>query len=106
MSDRSPTGLDALAAALASAERAIAAPNAEAAEVARALPSLLASLEAATPNGAPLHAQLDHIRRWITVLDDRSLHARFGGDAHVREQVGFQLRLASAALEDYRRASG
>lgn len=61
-------------------------------------------VEAATPGGAPLHAQLDTVRKWLGALDQPAEHERFGGTAHVRAHVATQLRLALGALEDYQRA--
>jgi hypothetical protein len=60
-------------------------------------------VEAATPGGAPLHAQLDTVRKWLAALDHPADHERFGGTAHLRAHVATQLRLAVGALEDYRR---
>ena len=61
-------------------------------------------VEAATPGGAPLHAQLDTVRKWLGALDQPADHKRFGGTAHLRAHVATQLRLAIGALEDYWRA--
>lgn len=63
-------------------------------------------VEAATPGGAPLHAQLDTVRKWLGALDRPADHERFGGTAHLRAHVSTQLRLAVGALEDYRRTTG
>ena len=65
--------------------------------------SVLDRVEAATPGGAPLHAQLDTVRRWLRALQEPADHHRFGGVAHLREHVLLQVRLARGALEDYQR---
>jgi hypothetical protein len=65
--------------------------------------STLARVEAATPGGAPLHAQLDNVRKWLAVLERPEEHVRFGGAAHLRGYLLTQLRLAGGALEDYLR---
>ena len=66
--------------------------------------SVLDRVEAATPAGAPLHSQLDNVRKWLEALEQPHEHARFGGSDHVRSYVSTQLRLAAGALEDYLRA--
>ena len=65
--------------------------------------SVLDRVEAATPGGAPLHAQLDTVRRWLGALEEPADHERFGGVAHLRQHVLMQVRLARGALEDYQR---
>ena len=65
--------------------------------------AILDRVEAATPGGAPLHAQLDTVRKWLGALDHPADHERFGGTAHLRAHVATQLRLAVGALEDYER---
>ena len=60
-------------------------------------------VEAGTPGGAPLHAQLDAVRRWLRALEAPAEHQRFGGVSHVRQHVLLQVRLALGALEDYQR---
>jgi hypothetical protein len=60
-------------------------------------------VEAATPGGAPLHAQLDNVRKWLDALDRPEDHGRFGGANHLRQHVLTQLRLALGALQDYQR---
>jgi len=66
--------------------------------------STLARVETETPGGAPLHAQLDNVRKWLDALDNPVAHERFGGAGHLRDYVVTQLRLATGALEDYQRA--
>ena len=70
---------------------------------AREIRSTLAAIEAGTPGGAPLHAQLDNVRKWLDALEHPADHERFGGTGHLRDYVLTQLRLALGALEDYRR---
>jgi hypothetical protein len=65
--------------------------------------SLLAQVEDATPGGAPLHSQLDNVRKWLDALDRPDDYARFGGANHIRDYVLTQIRLARGALEDYHR---
>ena len=69
-----------------------------------ALCAILDAVESATPGGAPLHTQLDTVRKWLGALDRPADHEHFGGTAHIRAHVATQLRLAIGALEDYRRA--
>jgi hypothetical protein len=64
----------------------------------------LDQVESATPGGAPLHSQLDNVRKWLDALDHPEEHGRFGGAAHLHAYVLTQLRLALGALEDYYRA--
>jgi hypothetical protein len=71
-------------------------------EVAR----LLADVERETPGGAPLHSQLDTVRKWVDALARPEDHARFGGSAHVRDHVVGQFQRAHAAADDYFRESG
>lgn len=66
--------------------------------------AILDRVETATPGGAPLHAQLDTVRKWLGAFDRPADHERFGGSAHLRAHVATQLRLAIGALEDYERA--
>ena len=68
-----------------------------------AIRSALDRVEAATPAGVPLHAQLDAVRRWLRALDEPADHQRFGGVDHLRQHVLLQVRLAQGALEDYER---
>lgn len=63
--------------------------------------TMLADVERATPGGAPLHAQLDTVKKWVDALARPDDHARFGGSTHVRDHVLTQLRLALAAADDY-----
>jgi hypothetical protein len=63
----------------------------------------LAKVEAGTPGGAPLHAQLDTVRKWVDLLEHPDQHERFGGTAHVRAYALTQLGQAGGALDDYRR---
>ena len=65
--------------------------------------SVLTRIESATPGGAPLHAQLDNVRKWLDAFERPADHERFGGAGHLRDYVLTQLRLALAALEDYHR---
>ena len=65
--------------------------------------SALDRVEAATAGGAPLHAQLDNVRKWLDALERPGDHDRFGGAEHLRAYVLTQLRLALGALEDYER---
>ena len=94
---------DALQSLRAAERRLLDAPNelnpAHAAEIR----STLSRVEAATPGGAPLHAQLDNVRKWLAVLERPEDHDRFGGAAHLRGYLLTQLRLAGGALEDYLR---
>ena len=82
---------------LASADADLGPPQA------RAIRSTLAAIEAGTPGGAPLHAQLDNVRKWLDALERPADHERFGGVGHIRDYVITQLRLALGALDDYRR---
>ena len=92
------------AALVAEAESILSAPNAlDAAAAVRTL-ELLTALEAATPGGAPLHHQIDVVRRWVGLFRDEPEHVRFGGTAHLRTYLGTQLRLLRAAVDDYLRA--
>ena len=90
--------------ALDDAARAVATPNDEHDAAAR-LRAVLVEVEAATPQGAPLHARLDTVRRWLTALGNPADHARFGGAEHLREHLASQIRGAIAALDDYARES-
>jgi hypothetical protein len=90
-----------LTASFEEAARGVASPNESRGSAANRLRSVVAQVEAATPGGAPLHAQLDHVRRWLDALEQPTDHARFGGAARVREHVALQIRLAISALEDY-----
>ena len=65
--------------------------------------TLLDSLEAITPGGAPLHHQIDVVRRWVGALGDGREHDRFGGTAHLRNYLDMQLKLLNAAVADYLR---
>src|SRR5687767_12046274 len=65
--------------------------------------ALLESLEASTPRGAPLHHQIDVVRRWVGALADEREHERFGGTAHLRSYLDVQLKLLGAAVADYLR---
>jgi hypothetical protein len=67
--------------------------------------SVLDRVEAATPGAAPLHAQLDTVRRWLPALEEPAEHERFGGVGHLRQHVLLQVRLARGALEDYQRGT-
>jgi hypothetical protein len=91
---------------LRASERMLAAgPNDFDAERAAEIRATLARVEAATPGGAPLHAQLDNVRKWLGVLERPDDHDRFGGTDHLRGHLLTQLRLAGGALEDYLRES-
>jgi hypothetical protein len=93
-------------AALASAAiAALAGPGSLAAESAARGLGLLDSLEAATSGGAPLHHQIDVVRRWVGALADEREHERFGGTAHLRSYLDVQLKLLDAAVADYLRGA-
>lgn len=103
MSDR-PQAPGELRSLLLSAERTIAeAPESTQGSLGDDIAPMLARVEAATPGGAPLHAQLDNVRKWLRALAQPADHERFGGAAHLRRHVVTQLRLALGALEDYER---
>ena len=104
--NQSPDGLDELAHGLQLAEQLVAGPGRLGAAETTDIRSTLRRVEVATPLGAPLHAQLDNARRWLDALERPVDHERFGGIEHLRQYVVTQLRLAQAALADYRRASG
>ena len=86
---------------VAEVDALVSAPNALDAPAGGRILDLLTALEAATPGGAPLHHQIDVVRRWVGVLWNEPEHARFGGVAHLREYVAGQLRLLRMAVEDY-----
>ena len=89
---------------LRGAEQSLAtSPNVPDARTIHDVRSVLDRVEAATPAGAPLHAQLDNVRKWLGVLELPDDHDRFGGTAHLRGHLQAQLRLAGNALEDYLR---
>jgi hypothetical protein len=94
-----------LTASLARAAGGMASPNEDRGSAAQRLRTVVAEVEASTPGGAPLHAQLDHVRRWLDALERPTDHARFGGAARLQEHLALQIRLATAALEDYIRAN-
>ena len=108
MSDQPPASVE-LRPLLVAAERALSdaphdgATHDGAASIVTDIRSTLARVEAATPRGASLHAQLDNVRKWLDALDDPAEHERFGGAVHLRAYVITQLRLALGALEDYQR---
>ncbi|HUQ83030.1 MAG TPA: hypothetical protein VM076_17895 [Gemmatimonadaceae bacterium] len=104
--DRTPEGPDGLARALQLAEQSAAGPDKLGAVQTAEIRSVLQRVELGTPLGAPLHAQLDNVRRWLDALDRPADHDRFGGIEHLRKHVVTQLQLARGALEDYRRSSG
>jgi hypothetical protein len=81
----------------------MAEPNDSTPSEVEAIRSILATVERRTPGGAPLHAQLDNVRKWLDLLAQPAEQDRFGGAAHLRTYVLTQLRLASGALEDYLR---
>ena len=105
MPHRSPTPpSDALHELLRSVEPALVGDlNGPPAMSADEIRSVLDRVEAATPGGAPLHAQLDTVRRWLRALEEPADHERFGGVRHLRQHVLLQVRLAQGALEDYQR---
>ena len=103
MSEGQPVSSHALAELLQDAERVLSAGEITTRRVSE-LRSTLDRVESHTPGGAPLHAQLDNVRKWLDALDRPADHQRFGGEAHLRGYVLTQLRLALGALEDYRRA--
>jgi hypothetical protein len=86
---------------LAAEELIAAAPNDMDPGAGKQIGTMLDALERATPGGAPLHAQLDAVRKWVDALGRPEEHARFGGTAHVRDHVLAQLRRVRAATEDY-----
>jgi hypothetical protein len=89
---------------LLEAQRSITdAPDGALEGVGDVIRSALSRVEAETPGGAPLHAQLDNVRKWLDALDRPADHDRFGGTNHLREYVLMQLRLALGALEEYDR---
>jgi hypothetical protein len=89
---------------LRAAEQSLAtSPNGSEARTIHDIRSVLDRVEAATPGGAPLHAQLDTVRKWLGALERPEDHDRFGGAAHLRGYLLTQLRLAGGALEDYLR---
>lgn len=90
-----------LVALLDTASQRIADPDD--ATAARDAMTALAVIETATPTAAPLHAQLDHVRRWLVPLQEPGGHDRFGGAEHLRSHVLTQLRMARGALDDYLR---
>ena len=71
--------------------------------IAAEIRAVMATVEERTPGGAPLHAQLDNVRKWLDALARPADHGRFGGAEHLREYVITQLRLTLGALEDYQR---
>ena len=102
--DRSAADLDELFDLLEAAQRTVLTlPNAVTSD-SGPIRAILTRVEAATPGGAPLHAQLDNVRKWLDALDQPAEHDRFGGTAHLRDYVTTQLRLALGALEDYRQS--
>ena len=105
MSDVSPAEpIGPLLELLRAAERMITAePNESGVSDAARIRATLSRVESGTPGGAPLHAQLDNVRKWLDALDSPADHERFGGIAHLRGYVLTQLRLAAGALEDYQR---
>src|SRR5262245_22417328 len=106
MSDDRARAGDELLRQLTSAQQRIQEGSNElSAAVAAEIRSILAVVEAGTPLGAQLHAQLDNVRKWLGALEDREAHARFGGADHLRSHVLTQLRLAHGALEDYLRGN-
>ena len=94
---------DALESIRAAERGLLEGPNELSSEQAASIRSTLARVEAATPGGAPLHAQLDNVRKWLAALERPEDHDRFGGAAHLRGYLLTQLRLAGGALEDYLR---
>jgi hypothetical protein len=103
MSDR-PRAPGELRSLLLSAERTITeAPQSTLGSVGDDIAPMLARVEAATPGGAPLHTQLDNVRKWLRALERPADHEQFGGTAHLRSHVLTQLRLALGALDDYER---
>ena len=74
-------------------------------DAAAQLRATLARVEVATPGGAPLHSQLDNVRKWLDALERPEDHDRFGGANHLREYVLTQVRIAMGALGDYERQS-
>jgi hypothetical protein len=102
--DLSPTQTADAVQLIRAAERGLLeGPNELNPEQAAEIRSTLARVEAATPRGPALHAQLDNVRKWLAVLERPEDHDRFGGTAHLRGYLLTQLRLAGGALEDYLR---
>jgi len=102
--DPQSTTRSALRRLLRSAEEALGTgPNASDTHAIQHIRSVLDRVEARTPGGAPLHAQLDTVRKWLAVLERPDDHERFGGAAHLRDYLLTQLRLAGGALEDFLR---
>src|SRR5215207_8398766 len=95
---------EAVIALLASAEAALDAPNGDDATVAfgavSRIEEFLRAIKRATPGGAPLHAHLDTVRKWVAVLAEPGDHG-LGGGGRVRGHVAMQFRLARAAANDY-----
>jgi len=86
------------------AEQRLVGPSADSLPaIAIEIRSVLATVEERTPGGAPLHAQLDNVRKWLDALARPADHDRFGGAEYLREYVITQLRLTLGALEDYQR---
>jgi hypothetical protein len=77
---------------------------AETADAPARIRTALDRVEQATPRGAPLHSQLDNVRKWLDALERPEDHDRFGGAKHLHDYVLTQVRLAMGALEDYTRA--
>jgi hypothetical protein len=88
------------------AQRLEAAPGGVDSAALASIRELLGRVEASTPGGAPLHAQLDNVRKWLNALDRPDDHARFGGAGRLRDYVITQLRLTLGALQDYQREMG
>ncbi len=89
---------------LRAAERGLLeGPNEVSPEQAAEIRLALAHVEAATPRGPSVHAQLDNVRKWLSVLERPQDHARYGGATHLRAYLLTQLRLAGGAIEDYLR---
>ena len=105
MSDESTHASDVVT-TLASAEALLGEPAAVDEGLVAQVIALLRDIERATPNGAGLHAQLDTVAKWVTLLSVSAEHQRFGGSDQVRGHVAMQFRLARAAAEDYLRATG
>ena len=102
--DQRSTTRDMLPLLLRAAEQSLAAtPNVPDARTIHDVRSVLDRVEAATPAGAPLHAQLDNVRKWLAALERPEDHDRFGGTAHLRGYLLTQFRLARGALDDYLR---
>jgi hypothetical protein len=105
MADDRPARDDLVGVLRAAADALAIAPNDRPFRDTLGIRASLDHVEAATAGGAPLHAQLDTVRKWLDVLDQTVQHERFGGEAHLRAHIITQLQVAARALEDFLRAT-